>query len=211
MEIHHTGAVINTLPFTHGAKNAPQPAKAEDAKAVSGSEQQSLPASNQASNTQSGRDFLEDPAIQRQLNELRARDREVRAHEMAHVAAGAGLITGGPTYEYQKGPDNRLYAVGGEVQIDTSDVPGDPEATLEKALQIQRAALAPAEPSAQDRAVAMSAATMAAEARAELNMQRNNPDHESESTPKLTQAHDAYRTAAESDQSRSMQLIDLVA
>ncbi len=207
MEIHHAGAFLNAQLFTHREKSATQPAKLEDAKAVSRGGERPSPESN----AQSGSKLLEDPAIQRQLSELRARDREVRAHEMAHVAAGAGLITGGPTYEYQRGPDNRLYAVGGEVQIDTSGVPGDPEATLEKALQIQRAALAPAEPSAQDRAVAMSAATMAAEARVELNIQRNETEDKSETNSRFTRAHDAYRAVAESDQSHSTQLIDLVA
>ncbi len=35
-------------------------------------------------------------AEQRQVAELKERDREVRAHEMAHVAAGAGLVTRAP-------------------------------------------------------------------------------------------------------------------
>ena len=105
-----------------------------------------------------------------QVQELAARDREVRAHEQAHAAA-AGQYGSSPTYEYVRGPDGVSYAVGGSVQIDTSPIPGDPEATLRKAEQIQRAANAPAEPSGQDRQVAAQAAQLAQQARAEIREQ----------------------------------------
>lgn len=111
------------------------------------------------------------PDVQAQILELKATDQKVRAHEMAHISAGTGVVTGGAAFSYTKGPDGKLYAVGGEVQIDTSEVPGDPEATIRKAEAIQRAALAPADPSAQDRAVAARAAMMAAQARMELQKQ----------------------------------------
>lgn len=101
------------------------------------------------------------------VRELAARDREVRAHEAAHAAAG-GSHAGSPTFSYQQGPDGRSYAVGGEVSIDTSEVAGDPQATLEKAETIRSAALAPAQPSSADRAIAAKATTMAAKARSEL-------------------------------------------
>ena len=52
--------------------------------------------------------------------------------------------------------------------IDASPVKDNPRATEQKALQIQAAALAPADPSAQDRKVAAQAAQMAAQALAEL-------------------------------------------
>ena len=117
-------------------------------------------------------DPLQDPAVQRVIAELSARDREVRAHEQAHAAAGGELITSGPSYTYQTGPDRRRYAVGGEVGIDTSPVHGDPEATLDKAARIVAAALAPAEPSSQDYRVAAQANQMAAQARVELAQQR---------------------------------------
>jgi len=90
------------------------------------------------------------------------------------MAAGGGLVRGGPTYTYQRGPDGRTYAVGGEVSLDTSSVPGDPEATLRKAQQVKAAALAPANPSAQDRAVAASAESMAAQARQDLTSQQRS-------------------------------------
>jgi hypothetical protein len=64
-----------------------------------------------------------------------------------------------------------MYAVGGEVPIDVSPVPANPQATLQKAEAIQRAALAPAEPSGQDRQVAARAAALALTARQELARQ----------------------------------------
>ncbi len=104
---------------------------------------------------------------QKQIQELAARDREVRAHEQAHAAV-AGQYAGSPTYSFVRGPDGVSYAVGGSVEVDTSPIPGDPEATLRKAQQLRRAANAPAEPSSQDGRVAAQAAKMELEARAEL-------------------------------------------
>ncbi|WP_341501379.1 putative metalloprotease CJM1_0395 family protein [Gallaecimonas sp. GXIMD4217] len=108
-----------------------------------------------------------DPAQRQQVAELKARDREVRSHEQAHLNA-AGPYAQGVSYGYEKGPDGRRYAVTGEVAIDASEVAGDPQATLEKAEQIHRAALAPVEPSAQDRRVAAEAIAMANRARQQL-------------------------------------------
>lgn len=102
------------------------------------------------------------------VRELSARDAEVRAHEAAHLAAGGGLTQGGATFSYQTGPDGKRYAVGGEVSIDTS--PGKtPSETIQRAQQIRAAALAPAEPSPQDRSVAASASRMEASARRALS------------------------------------------
>ena len=107
---------------------------------------------------------------QQQVMKLKATDAKVRAHEAAHMAAGAGL-TSGANFVYTRGPDGKQYAVGGEVKIDVS--PGQtPQQTLEKAARIQAAPLAPADPSAQDRAVAAQAAQMAQQARMELAQQR---------------------------------------
>jgi len=108
------------------------------------------------------------PETQKQLAELKARDQHVRAHEAAHLAAGGSLVRGGATYSYQQGPDGRLYAVGGEVSLDASSVPEDPQATLAKAERLRAAAMAPSDPSGQDRAVAARAAAMAAQASVEL-------------------------------------------
>lgn len=110
---------------------------------------------------------------QLEITKLVSRDQEVRTHEQAHAAVG-GQYAGAPTYTYTRGPDGKRYAVGGEVGIDTSPVPNDPEATLRKMEVVIRAALAPAEPSAQDRQVAAQAQTQMAEARAQLTQQQRN-------------------------------------
>ena len=106
-----------------------------------------------------------------QIDTLKARDQEVRTHEQAHAIAG-GAYASSPSYEYQTGPDGRQYAVGGEVQIDTAPIAGDPSATIAKMDTVIRAALAPAEPSAQDRAVAATASKQRTEAQAELNAEK---------------------------------------
>jgi len=69
---------------------------------------------------------------EQEVRELRARDAEVRAHENAHKAAAGRHSRGGPSYEYERGPDGRQYAVGGEVSIDSSPVAGDPDATVDE-------------------------------------------------------------------------------
>jgi hypothetical protein len=117
------------------------------------------------------------PEEQQQVQKLRQIDRKVREHEAAHKAAGAGL-TGGAHFEYVRGPDGRQYAVAGEVSIDVSPAQ-TPEQTIAKAKRIQAAALAPADPSSQDRAVAAQAAQMAAKARTELSRAENSEAAES--------------------------------
>lgn len=110
---------------------------------------------------------------QEQVDKLEQRDQEVRRHEQAHKAAAGSHAAGGPSFEYQTGPDGRRYAVGGEVPIDSSPVQGNPAATIAKMQQIRRAALAPASPSGQDRQVAAQASQAEAKARAEQSEQKN--------------------------------------
>ena len=82
------------------------------------------------------------------MKELALRDQEVRAHELAHKSAGAGL-TSAATFTYQQGPDGKQYAIGGEVQIQIT--PGNtPEETIRRHEQVTAAATAPADPSAAD-------------------------------------------------------------
>ncbi len=110
----------------------------------------------------------------KQLEKLKKRDQVVRAHERAHIAAGGPYVRGGARYVYQRGPDGRLYAIGGEVSIDVSPVPNDPEATIRKMQVIKRAALAPAQPSPQDYHIAAQAAMEMQKAQAELNRMKAN-------------------------------------
>jgi hypothetical protein len=105
---------------------------------------------------------------QRHLQQLKSIDRAVRAHELAHQSVGGRYVTSGARFQYERGSDGRNYAIAGEVSIDTSEIPGNPQATLAKAKVILRAALAPVDPSAQDRQVAAIATSMIQQALASV-------------------------------------------
>lgn len=122
---------------------------------------------------------------QRIVSELQAADTNVRAHEAAHMAAGGGL-TSPASYTYERGPDNKMYAVAGEVGISTSEG-NTPQESLNKAQTIRRAALAPADPSPQDLKVAAQAASMEMSARAEIMQEKmaqnsQNPNNSNETS-----------------------------
>ena len=123
-----------------------------------------------------------------ELQRLERRDQEVRVHEQAHAAIG-GRYAGTPSYEYERGSNGKSYAVAGEVQIDVSVVEGNPQATIEKMAVVRRAALAPAQPSSADRAIAAEASQKEAQARAELNQQDSKPKSSRQTEPS-TEAED---------------------
>ncbi|QDU63546.1 SprA-related family protein [Planctomycetes bacterium Pan216] len=130
-----------------------------------------------------------------EVEQLEQRDREVRQHEQAHVAAGGQYVVGGPSYSYQQGPDGQRYAVGGEVQIDTAPE-REPDATIRKMQQVRRAALAPAEPSAQDRSVAAAASRQEQQARADLLEEQQAPSEEETSESEGISEADSPREVA---------------
>lgn len=147
---------------------------------------------------------LEDAELQI-LSDLKARDREVRAHEAAHQAVG-GQYAGSISYVYERGPDGAQYAVGGEVSIDTSPVQGDPQATIEKMRTVRAAALAPAEPSPQDRAVAAEAMQLMLQAQSELSSEfgrQEDPDLSESADDDGEQAARESRSAASAYQTVS--------
>lgn len=133
------------------------------------------------------------------IQQLKARDQEVRAHEAAHLAAGRPYVVSGPSYTFQRGPDGRNYAVGGEVQLDTSPVADDPQATLKKAETVRRAALAPVDPSAQDQSIAASATQTAAQARVEIAAQRREATQIEEPEVREEEPEDAVEATGDSD------------
>lgn len=102
----------------------------------------------------------------RLVQDLRSRDAEVKTHEAAHQAAGGGM-TGAASYTYQQGPDGKMYAIGGEVSI---SIPSGstPQESMRNAQQAIAAAMAPADPSGQDFAVASSAMVMLIKAQQQL-------------------------------------------
>lgn len=169
---------------TAGARSTEAAGKAESAR----KNPDSGPRSGESDNPQG----LTEQEL-KQLTELKARDREVRAHEAAHQAVG-GQYAGAMSFTYQRGPDGAQYAVGGEVSIDLSPVQGDPQATIEKMRIVRAAAMAPAEPSGQDRAVAAQAMQIMLQAQSELA---------AETGASSRTASDAYREVSamgESDQ-----------
>ncbi|MBK1964336.1 putative metalloprotease CJM1_0395 family protein [Campylobacter novaezeelandiae] len=124
-----------------------------------------------------------------QLRELQSTDREVKAHEAAHQAAG-GSLAGGASYSYVKGPDNQMYAASGEVPI-RMQKGNTPDETIANARQIASAAMAPANPSPQDYKVAANALKLEMEARseavklkAEKNIQDKKDKEQNENTNK---------------------------
>ena len=111
------------------------------------------------------------------LMQLQQRDSEVRSHEAAHIAAGGSAVSGAASFTYQKGPDGKLYAIGGEVPISASGG-STPQEKIAIAKQVQAGALAPANPSPQDIKVASSAAMMEARARQELAQEKSEEKKE---------------------------------
>lgn len=134
------------------------------------------------------------------VQKLKQRDEEVKRHEQAHLSAGGGLVRGGASFSYQTGPDGKKYAIGGEVQIDISPEE-DPRATMTKMQQVKRAALAPSDPSSQDRVVAAMASKIEAQAAAELREQTSGQSSSKGSSnsnvsPQTKLALEAYRKAS---------------
>lgn len=123
---------------------------------------------------------------QAELQDMKSRDEEVRVHEQAHQSAG-GQYASAPHYEYENGPDGKRYVTDGSVNIDVGEE-SDPQATIDKMQVVKRAALAPAQPSAQDRRVYAEAIQKEAEARRELNEKRQ------EEAASATQGADAAQS-----------------
>lgn len=121
------------------------------------------------------------PQEEQELAKLKNTDAEVKRHENAHKAMAAGLQTSGPNYEYETGPDGKKYAVAGDVNI-SYQKSSDPEINLKNAQKLKAAALAPAEPSAQDRSVARKADMEIAKAKQEILEEQQNKDNENNNT-----------------------------
>lgn len=103
----------------------------------------------------------------KEIEQLKKRDLEVKNHERAHASIG-GRYTGSPNFQYETGPNGARYAIDGEVSIDLTEVANNPQATIDKMKQVYRAALAPLEPSFQDRSIATQAQQTITTARTEL-------------------------------------------
>jgi len=123
-------------------------------------------------------------AEQREVDELKQRDAEVRAHEQAHAAAGAGNVN----YTYQTGPDGKQYAIGGSADMQVSAPAGDAKTKMEQARKLRAAAMAPAAPSPTDYAVAAKADRIIAEARQEARKEEVSSNEEERDQPATSSA-----------------------
>ncbi len=127
------------------------------------------------------------PAEQDQVKQLKALDKQVRDHEQEHLRAGGALVrSGGAIFEYTMGPDGRLYAARGGVEVDSDPVKGDPQGTIDKAAKLHKTALAAGlDASLQDNTVAATANHMANRAYAQEEATQAQQT-------RLTQARMAY-------------------
>ena len=167
-----TQAVVSATDLEHATKPI------EKAESGTGSSSSTEGSKEKKSPSTDGSELTEEEL--QLVEELEVRDREVRQHEQAHANVG-GQYTGAPELQYTRGPDGRMYATSGEVSVDTSAIPDDPQATIEKMRTIISAALAPAEPSSQDYQVAAKAQALMNEALVELSKRGGDPEEAEES------------------------------
>lgn len=151
------------------------------------------------------------------ITELQKRDTEVRSHEQAHLSAAGQYAAGGASFSFTTGPDGKKYAQSGEVPIDMAKEK-TPEATIQKMRTVQRAALAPANPSSTDRSIAAQASAKEAQAMKELqesneaiapekissegHMAEGLQESQPSDTPDERSSHDSTRTPQVPDFSR---------
>lgn len=133
-----------------------------------------------------------------QISELSKRDIEVKTHEQAHAAVG-GSFAQSPSYEYEKGPDGRRYAVDGEVSIDVAPISGDPQATISKMQKVYAAAMAPVQPSMADIRVAAQAVQYMNEAKQALVVERQQSVMSVQDSEHLTELGNIFKQPDNSD------------
>jgi len=144
---------------------------------------------------------------QKQIRELERIDKEVRAHEQAHLSAGGGLVRGGASFTYTQGPDGKQYAIGGEVNIDTS-IEDTPSKTIAKMQQVIAAAMAPADPSAQDYAIASAANKVISESKmqeTQLKIEENKSKSENHESKNSNQTNTTtYQNSSSTTKEKSL-------
>lgn len=150
----------------------------------------------------------------RVLRELERRDAEVRTHEQAHLVASAGMAVGGANYQYTTGPDGKRYVSGGDVSIDASEG-NTPDETVQKMQRVRAAAMAPANPSAQDRRVASIASQRATRARQEavelereMSREKQEADHAEQSEAEQSVPESTTENADATDTKNTDSIVD---
>ena len=140
---------------------------------------------------------------QSEVEQLKARDTEVRAHEQAHQSAG-GSYAGSPQYEYKTGPDGNKYITDGHVNIDIGKE-STPEKTIEKMRTVISAAHAPAQPSGQDLKVAAEAQQKMSEAQQELSEENTKENNQKLNKHESSTASDKNSTNSNSSNNATSQ------
>lgn len=163
--------VVRTIAATNDTAADPFAAESDSQSAPQASNNQDETATQQVEQQIVKKQQQIEQAQTKQIEQLVQRDTEVKTHEQAHAAVG-GSLTQSPSYQYEKGPDGRRYAVEGEVSIDVSPVSGDPKATLSKMQKVYAAAMAPVQPSMADIRVAAQALQNMNEANKQLIQDR---------------------------------------
>jgi len=151
--------------------------------------QEDITAKNSTNNRNSNASNEEQltPTEQALVSKLQQRDTEVRAHESAHMSTG--VASGGASFTYQKGPDGRQYAVGGEVPIDVGGSASTPEEKIAHAQKVRAAALAPSSPSPADMQIAATASMLEIKARVELTQEKAKEDAQARENPYIKQSY----------------------
>lgn len=126
-----------------------------------------------------------DSKEQKAVEDLKRRDKEVRAHESAHGGDPRLVKIGAAQFDYTIGPDGKAYATGGRVTLSTGNA-RTPEEALSKAEALKKAAMAPGEPSSKDFQALNSAVAMEFEARNQIYRDKNQKDEKNSSPLKGT-------------------------
>jgi hypothetical protein len=102
----------------------------------------------------------------RKIDDLKRQERDIHAHEEAHYRSSGGKAFT-PQYVYEVGPDGNKYAVKGTTKIILEEGKTSEE-TIKNARTARTAAMAPANPSDQDRKVILETVRMEQKARKKI-------------------------------------------
>jgi hypothetical protein len=179
-------SIQNGLPFAGGRSTISQNSSSEQSSSIGNEENVSLssrgkdlsknrstknvPGQNDSSLSDNNKNSYQQELTQDELKlvtELQKRDKEVRTHEQAHLAAAGQYAAGGASFSYTAGPNGKRYANSGSVPIDLGEEK-TPEETIQKMRTVKRAALAPANPSGADRRIAAQASSKEVQAMKEI-------------------------------------------
>lgn len=202
MQIDGYSAQAKVDPYSRNAMpgDKPQESKANGAVLGAKDSKRTEPASASQNPAQSGgsSNAQQDAAVQQQIQELVQIQNKVIVHEQAHMAVG-GSLAGGASYSYTNGPDGKRYITGGEVSISIPSV-DDPEEQIRLMGRVRAAALAPADPSPQDRSVAASASAREGQAAMELARKRAQAAYGGTSEDKASSGTEKSNKAASGSQ-----------